>query len=181
MSADQNEIYVVDIDNNAAARRATEVIIAQGRRNLATIAGPQDMGAGLDRFVGFKQAAQAAGLEPLAIEIGDYTPASGHHIMDQLLKRQVAIDGLFTASAQMGFGALQALKEAGINVPKDILVTSVDDDSFARSSNPPLTTIAQYPQQQGEAMAELLIKRIQGQQVPQWSIMDTELVLRDSH
>lgn len=30
-------------------------------------------------------------------------------------------------------------------------------------------------------MAELLIKRIQGQQVPQWSIMDIELVLRDSH
>jgi len=181
MSTDQNEIYVVDIDNIAAARQATEVIIAQGRTKLAMIAGPQDMGAGLDRLVGFKQGVEAAGLEPVAIEIGDFTPASGHHIMEQLLASQVSIDGLFTASAQMGFGALQALHEAGINVPKDISVTTVDDDSFSRSSNPPLTTIAQFPERQGEIMAELLIKRIQGEKVPAWSIMDTKLVLRQSH
>lgn len=181
MSTDQNEVYVVDIDNIAAARQATELIIAQGRKKLATIAGPQDMGAGLDRLTGFKQAVKAAGLEPVAIKIGDFTPSSGHRIMEQLIQSGVSIDGLFTASTQMGFGALQALKEAGIAVPDDISVTSVDDDSFARSSNPPLTTIAQYPEQQGEAMAELLIRRIQGETVPRWSIMDTALVLRESH
>lgn len=181
MSTDQNEVYVVDIDNIAAARQATELIIAQGRKKLATIAGPQDMGAGLDRLTGFKQAVQTAGLEPVVIEFGDFTPAGGHRIMEQLIQSGVSIDGLFTASAQMGFGALQALKEAGIAVPDDISVTSVDDDSFARSSNPPLTTIAQYPEQQGEAMAELLIRRIQGETVPRSSIMDTALVLRESH
>ncbi|WP_349931201.1 LacI family DNA-binding transcriptional regulator [Glutamicibacter mishrai] len=181
MSTDQNEIYVVDIDNIAAARQATEVIIAQGRTKLAMIAGPQDMGAGLDRLTGFQQAVRNAGLEPVAVEIGDFTPASGHQIMQRLIENDVDFDGLFTASAQMGFGALQALAEAGIKVPEDVSVTAVDDDSFARSSTPPLTTIAQFPERQGEIMAELLIKRIQGEQVPEWSIMDTQLVLRDSH
>ncbi|UTM48406.1 LacI family DNA-binding transcriptional regulator [Glutamicibacter mysorens] len=181
MSTDQKDIYVVDIDNIAAARQATEVVIGQGRTKLATIAGPQDMGAGLDRLLGFKQAVQNAGLEPVAIEIGDFTPASGRRIMRQLLDANLVVDGLFAASAQMGFGALQALAEAGVKVPGDISVTSVDDDSFARSSTPPLTTIAQNPERQGEIMAELLIKRINGEQVPEWSIMDTKLVLRASH
>lgn len=181
MSTDQKDIYVVDIDNIAAARQATEVVIGQGRTKLATIAGPQDMGAGLDRLVGFRQAVEDAGLEPVAIEIGDFTPASGRRIMQKLLDADLAVDGLFAASAQMGFGALQALAEAGVKVPEDISVTSVDDDSFARSSTPPLTTIAQNPERQGEIMAELLIKRINGEQVPEWSIMDTKLVLRASH
>lgn len=181
MSTDQKDIYVVDIDNIAAARQATEVVIGQGRTKLATIAGPQDMGAGLDRLVGFRQAVEDAGLEPVAIEIGDFTPASGRRIMQKLLDADLAVDGLFAASAQMGFGALQALAEVGVKVPEDISVTSVDDDSFARSSTPPLTTIAQNPERQGEIMAELLIKRINGEQVPEWSIMDTKLVLRASH
>lgn len=181
MNTDQKDIYVVDIDNIAAARQATEVVIGQGRTKLAAIAGPQDMGAGLDRLVGFRQAVEGAGLEPVAIEIGDFTPASGRRIMQHLLDANLAVDGLFAASAQMGFGALQALAEAGVKVPEDISVTSVDDDSFARSSTPPLTTIAQNPERQGEIMAELLIKRINGEQVPEWSIMDTKLVLRASH
>ena len=181
MSTDQNEIYVVDIDNIAAARQATELIIDRGRNKLAMIAGPQDMGAGLDRLIGFQRAVQDAGLEAVAIEAGDFTPASGHRIMQQMIKNNVEFDGLFAASAQMGFGALQALAEAGISVPEQVSVTTVDDDSFARSSTPPLTTIAQFPERQGEIMAELLIKRIHGEQVPEWSIMDTKLVLRDSH
>lgn len=181
MSTDQKDIYVVDVDNVAAARQATEVIIDRGRTKLAIIAGPQDMGAGLDRLIGFKQAVEEAGLEPVAIEIGDFTPSSGRRIMQQLLDADVRVDGLFAASAQMGFGALQALGEAGVKVPEDISVTSVDDDSFARNSTPPLTTIAQNPERQGEIMAELLIKRINGEQVPAWSIVDTRLVLRASH
>ncbi len=181
MSTDQKDIYVVDVDNVAAARQATEVIIDRGRTKLAIIAGPQDMGAGLDRLIGFKQAVEEAGLEPVAIEIGDFTPSSGRRIMRQLLDADVRVDGLFAASAQMGFGALQALGEAGMKVPEDISVTSVDDDSFARNSTPPLTTIAQNPERQGEIMAELLIKRINGEQVPAWSIVDTRLVLRASH
>lgn len=181
MSDDQNDIYVVDIDNIAAARQATNVILGKGRTKLAMIAGPQDMGAGLDRLLGFKQALEHAGLEPVAIEAGDFTPASGHRIMQQLLAAGHPIDGLFAASAQMGFGALQALAEAGVQVPGEISVTAVDDDSFARSATPPLTTIAQNPERQGEIMAELLIKRIHGEQVPEWSIMETKLVLRGSH
>lgn len=64
MSTELSEIYTVDIYNVAAARQATEVIIEKGRTKLASIAGPQDTGAGLDRLNGFQQSLQAAGLEP---------------------------------------------------------------------------------------------------------------------
>ncbi|ALD62971.1 LacI family DNA-binding transcriptional regulator [Glutamicibacter soli] len=181
MSTDQNEIYVVDIDNIAAAKQATNVIIDRGRRRIATIAGPQDMGASLDRLTGFTQALAESGLEPAAVLEGDFTPDSGHHLMSQLIESGADIDGLFVASAQMAFGALQAMAGAGLNIPQDVSVTTVDDDAFARNAVPPLTTIAQHPERQGAVMAEILIKRINGESVPEWSIMDTELILRASH
>lgn len=81
----------------------------------------------------------------------------------------------------MAFGALRARAEAGIRVPQEVSVTSIDDDSLSRNAIPPLTTVAQHPERQGAIMAEVLAKRIQGEQVPLWSIMDTELILRQSH
>ncbi|WP_431711127.1 LacI family DNA-binding transcriptional regulator [Glutamicibacter uratoxydans] len=181
MSTDLSEIYTVDIDNVAAARQATEVIIGRGRTQLASITGPQDMGAGLDRLTGFEQAVHSAGLTPLATLEADFTPDGGYRAMNELLAQGYRPDGLFAASAQMAFGALKALSEAEIRVPADISVTCIDDDSFARNATPPLTTVAQHPERQGAIMAEVLVKRIQGEQVPVWSIMDTELILRESH
>lgn len=181
MSTDQSELYVVDIDNVAVARCATNVLIERGRRNIATISGPQDMGASFDRLTGFQTALSDAGLKPAAVLEGDFTPDSGHRVMQQFIESGQRIDGLFVASAQMAFGALQALAEAGINVPADVSVTAIDDDAFARNATPALTTIAQHPERQGAIMAEVLIKRINGEEVPQWSIMDTELILRESH
>ena len=181
ISTDRSEIYTVDIDNVAAARQATGVIIERGRTRVASIAGPQDMGAGLDRLTGFRQAVRDAGLEPVVVIEGDFTPDGGKRAMQQLLSGGQQLDGLFVASAQMAFGALRALEDAGIRVPQDVSVTSIDDDSFARNATPPLTTVAQHPERQGEIMAEVLVKRIQGEQVPVFSIMDTELILRQSH
>lgn len=181
LSTEQSEIYVVDIDNAAVAAQATSVIIDRGRKRIATIAGPLDMGASLDRLNGFEQALRAAGQEPVAVLEGDFTPDGGHRAMQQLLAEGTAIDGLFVASAQMAFGALRALSEAGKRVPEEVSVTSIDDDAFARNAIPALTTVAQHPERQGAIMAEVLIKRINGESVPERSVMETELILRDSH
>lgn len=181
MSNESGELHVVDVDNVAAAATATRTILESGRRRLATIAGPQNMGAGQDRLRGWREELDAAGLETDLIEYGDFTPPGGEAAMSALLERGVPMDGIFIASAQMAFGALKVLHEHGIRVPQDVSITTVDNDSYAQSATPPLTTIAQPAERQGATMARLLVDLIGGGEVPERTIIATELIKRASH
>ena len=65
----------VDVDNRQGARSAVEHLIATGRRAVATIAGPLDMPAGIDRLTGYRDALSDAGLttDPSLEATGDFT------------------------------------------------------------------------------------------------------------
>ena len=97
----------------AAARQITEHLVAAGRKRIATIAGPANMSAGIDRLEGWRQALAEAGQPTDLVEQGDFSPASGAAATRRLLERGVGFDGLFAASAQMASGALIALREHG--------------------------------------------------------------------
>lgn len=172
-------IYV-DVDNTSAARGITELLIASGRRRIATIAGPANMSAGLDRLAGFTSAVEAAGLAADLVERGDFTPASGAAAMERLLARDDRIDGLFAASAQMADGALTVLRARGIAVPQDLGIVTFDDDYFAQRATPPLTTVDQDESEVGRMMAELLMRAIEGEDVPRVTMMPTRVINRRS-
>lgn len=170
----------VDVDNVEAAREVTGRLIDNGRRHLATIAGPLNMSAGIDRLQGWREAVADAGLDATLIEHGDFTPASGGAAMRRLLARGVPIDGVFAASAQMASGAMAVLREHGLDVPKDLGVVTFDDDYFAASSMPPLTTVAQPSVEVGMRMAAVLLRSIGGEQVPAVTMLPTHVVERAS-
>lgn len=175
-----DDAVVVDIDNTAAGREATEYLLAHGRRRIATITGPMDMAAGIDRLAGWRSALETAGLEPGPIEIGDFTPHSGRAAMERLLANGEEFDGLFAASAQMAFGALELLRERGIRVPEDLSVIGIDNDRFAETADPPLTTIEQPTAAQGGEIADVLVRLIEGRPAERLTIMPTRLVERAS-
>jgi len=177
---DGPEPVYVDVDNSAAARAVTQLLIDAGRRRIATVAGPTDMTAGLDRLDGWRAALAAAGLPDDLVEHGDFTPASGAAAMERLLDRGEPIDGLFAASAQMADGALSVLRERGLSIPADVGVVTFDDDYFAQRATPPLSTVDQEEGEVGRTMAELLIRLIEGEDVPRITMMPTTLVRRAS-
>ena len=80
--------YFVDVDNAGGARQAVEYLFGRGRRRIATIAGPQDMGAGLARLAGYRDAVRAAGSRSTEdlIAYGDFSEGSGAAAMRQLLR-----------------------------------------------------------------------------------------------
>jgi DNA-binding LacI/PurR family transcriptional regulator len=170
----------VDVDNTSAARSVTELLIASGRRRIATIAGPTNMTAGLDRLSGWRAAVSDAGLPTDLVEHGDFTPASGASAMERLLDRGASIDGLFAASAQMADGALSVLRARGVSVPQDLGIVTFDDDYFAQRATPPLTTVDQDEGAVGVTMAELLMRLIEGEEVPRVTMMPTRLIDRSS-
>jgi LacI family transcriptional regulator len=180
INPDTFDSYFVDVDNVHSARTATEHLIGLGRRHIATIAGRQDMPAGIDRLTGWRESIEAAGGDPALIEIGDFSQSSGADAMERLLARGTPIDGVFVANDQMAAGAIQVLHARGLAVPGDVAVVGYDDDTFASTLTPPLTTIHQPSADLGATMADLLVRLIAGEQVERRTIIPTRLIRRAS-
>ena len=175
-AADAHDAPFVDVDNTGGARLATEHLISIGRRRVATIAGPLDMGVGVARLEGYRSAVDTA-----LIGYGDFSEQSGAEAMRHLLADHPDIDAVFAGSDPMALGALRALRDSGRRVPDDVALVSFDDSSLARQSFPTLTSVHQPVEDMGRAMARLLYDRIRGEEPAQpYVILGTHLVRRES-
>ena len=142
----------VDADNRGGAAKAVGHLVRQGRRRIATITGPLDMGVGLDRLEGYRDGLAAAGLAGASdlVETGDFTEEGGAAAMARLLERPGSpVDAVFAASDMMAAGALRALRTAGRRVPEDVAVVGFEDSAVARYAQPPLTTVRQPIEEMG--------------------------------
>ena len=171
--------YVVDVDNVASARLATQHLIDTGRTRIATITGPLTMLAAQDRVQGFRAALAEAGLAPFAEAEGDYSESGGADAARRILAAG-APDAIFAGSDLMARGAMGVLRAAGLRVPDDVAVVGFDDSSVALSTDPQLTTIRQPMYKQGETMAAVLLSHLAGGSPERTTILPTELVVRGS-
>jgi DNA-binding LacI/PurR family transcriptional regulator len=175
-------IGYVGADNRGGAREAVAYLVGRGRRRIATIAGPREMCAGVDRLDGYHDALRAAGrtVDEALIEAGDFTDEGGERAMRRLLARGAAPDAVFAANDLMAVGALRALKAAGLRVPEDVALVGFDDSETARHCDPQLTTVHQPIEEQGRQMVQRLLAVIAGDTAGVGVILDTELVIRQS-
>jgi DNA-binding LacI/PurR family transcriptional regulator len=174
-------IAFVDNDNEGGAYAAVEYLLASGRGTVAVIAGPQDMGAGVARLQGYRNALAKAGVpgDERLIAYGDFGEASGIAAMHELLDARPDLDAVFAASDLMAAGALRALRERGRSVPADVAVVGFEDSTIAHRTDPPLTTVHQSVDQMGREMARLLLARIAGEEARS-VVLDTYLIVRES-
>jgi len=149
-------IPYVDNDNVGGGRLAARRLLTQGRTVIGTIAGPQDMSAGIDRLTGFRTGMGRA-FRAGRVQVGDFTQAGGRAATERLLERVPDLDALFVANDLMAFGALAALRRAGRRIPDDVAVFGFDDIELAASSDPPLSTVRQQTVLQGRAMVRLFL------------------------
>lgn len=170
----------VDVDNYNAARNVTTHLLDLGRKRVATITGPQNMIAGLDRYEGYRAGLRERGIFPrpeLAVD-GYFTEQGGYEGVKALIPHRP--DAIFAASDAMAAGALRALAEAGLRVPQDVAVIGFDDVPLAAHTNPPLTTVRQPIQMVGATAANALIDMIEQKSLTHNIILPTELVIRES-
>lgn len=177
-----DDVPYVDADNLGGARTATRALLDAGCQRLATITGPLDMPAAQDRLEGFTQELRTAGQRPAASRTanGDFSTDGGYRAMKHLLRQRVHPDGVFVANDQMALGALRALHDAGLDVPREVKVVGFDDSSIATVAYPPLTTVRQPMEQLGREMARVLTAVVHGDPVDTSVVLPTELVRRDT-
>ena len=176
---DGADVPYVDVDHEGGVSTAVQHLIASGRRRIATIAGPQDMVAGIERLIGYRSAITDAGL-PELVAYGDFTRESGTAAMRELLAADPELDAVFAASDLMAHAALRALREEGRRVPEDVAVIGFDDIETAAYTEPPLTTVRQPIVELGRSMTRQLLRIAAGEEVEQALVLPTELVLRES-
>jgi DNA-binding LacI/PurR family transcriptional regulator len=176
----ESSVPYVDVDHFGGVAAAVRHLVHAGRRRIATIAGPQDMVAGIDRLAGYRDTLTQAGLAQL-VAIGDFTRESGISAMRELLAADPALDAVFVASDMMAHGALIALKDAGRRVPADVAVIGFDDFEISRYSDPPLTTVRQPIADMGRTMARHLLRLINDEpNLPRSVVLATKLIVRGS-
>jgi DNA-binding LacI/PurR family transcriptional regulator len=169
----------VDVDSVGGAAQAVRYLLDAGRQRIATIAGPQDMVAGIDRLAGYRDTLKGSRRRSI-VATGDFTRESGAVAMRQLLDDDPALDAVFVASDLMAHGALRTLREVGRRVPDDVAVIGFDDVEIARYTDPPLTTVRQPIIDIGREMVRQLLRIAQGEDVEEALILPTELVVRES-
>ena len=157
----------VVVDNVAAARLATEHLIALGRRRIAAIGlwEPPACGAPHSRLQGYREALAAAGIaaEPrLQAPVFTWHPAPGAEAMRALLALPEPPDAVFCFNDMLAVGAISALHQAGFRIPEDVAIVGFDDVGEAQFTVPPLTTISPDKAAIGRLAVDLLIQRVTG-------------------
>jgi LacI family transcriptional regulator len=171
----------VTVNNFRGAFEATEHLIEQGCRRIGFVAGPVTTTTGSRRLAGYKAALRAAGLpdDPDLVASGDFRIDGGRSATEELLQHK--LDGLFAANNLMTIGALETLGAHGIEPGRDLAVVGFDDINWATALRPPLTAVSQPTYEIGRTTAELLLRRIRGEQLPvQRIVLPAKLVVRQS-
>lgn len=144
-------------DDRGGARRAAQRLVETGHRRLAMLSGDDTSVAVTEREAGYREVLEEAGL-PVRIVPAGWQMADGTRAARALLEEPEPPTGLFCIRDRVAAGALHAAALAGVEVPGALSVIGFDDeDFFAESLTPPLTTIALPHTEMGaEAMAAVL-------------------------
>ncbi len=158
----RHDVDTVVGDNLRGARLATEHLLASGCRRIACITGPTQTTTAQERLEGYRQAVTAAGLkvDEDLIMVENFKEDGGYDGAERLLSLEDRPDGLFVANNLMTVGALEALVDAGVQVPRDLLLVGFDDIPWARLTRPRLTTVHQPTYEMGREAGLLLAARL---------------------
>ena len=178
------EVSFVDVDSRSAAREAVAHLIAHGHRHIAMIGGPPHLIATIDRHAGYITALQEAAipLEPWRVQFADFTQRGGYRAMQEILSNWSQLpDAVFAASDALAFGAIAAIQEAGLDVPRDIAVIGFDGLAEGADTMPPLSTVTQPVAELGREAVRLLLALIENPgQPPLQRFLPTALTVRRS-
>lgn len=170
-------------DDAQGSYKAVEHMILQGHRRIAIIEGPEIFQSTFERRAGYLKALEAYGI-PLDSRYqiqGNYDLKSGYATMRKLLKLNPRPTAVFCMNDDMAVGAIKAVVESRLEVPKDISVAGFDDSMFSAFLSPALTTVKRPIEEISRIGASMLLDCIAQKRLVKDTIyLHTELVVRES-
>jgi LacI family transcriptional regulator len=177
------EAPAVAAANWQGAYIATEYLIELGHRRIGFITGAMDQMCAQDRLAGYETALADHGItcDPELVYEGDFFQPLGYAGGSALLELPDPPTAIFASNDVSAFGVMEAVREHGLRIPKDVSVLGFDDIPQAAHVHPPLTTIRQPLEEMGRAATHMLLEHIRDPLRPPERVeLPTELVLRQS-
>jgi LacI family transcriptional regulator len=181
-SADDSVVSVASTNFTGGVLAASH-LLELGHRRIALAGGPEGSVTARERDHGYRSALETAGLPPdeALMVAGEYTYESGVAIGLELLGRPEPPTAIFAASDLTALGVLEAARQAGLRVPRDLSVVGFDDTPVVLWSAPPLTTVRQNMTGLGRVALRTLVQLARGEEPVSHRIeLATSLVQRQS-
>jgi LacI family transcriptional regulator len=178
------QVDEVRTDSEAGAYLAIRHMIDLGHRRIAVLTGPADVSTSMDRVAGYRRALAEESLEPDSryILFGEYNDASGFEMTQRILAARPRPTALFAANNFIAFGAIEALREAGLSIPEEMSIAVFDDLPQGWVFDPFLTVVSQPAYEIGRRATELMLERLTGEAPaePRTIVLPSELIARRS-
>lgn len=154
----------VRIDYDEAARIAVRHLVELGHRRIAYVEGAPRL-EGFSMLPAYRDALASAGIardRSLARIQDEPSELAGQNAIEALVAEKTAFSAVFVRNDVTAIGIMRGLRNAGLNVPGDVSVVSVNDSVIARSMDPPLTSVNVQPRTLGSLTFRVLSDRISG-------------------
>ncbi len=174
--------YVVN-DNFHGSYQMVDYLIKTGSAKIGFLNIYKKISSYSERMNGYRKALEDNHIAFDADLVMDAKPTveDGYAAMKRIIAQGVNLDALFCGCDVLAIGAMEAILEAGMSIPKDIRIAGYDDIEFAAYLRVPLTTVRQPKYRIGQMGTEVLIDRLQGKyQGRQNVVLRPDLVLRQS-
>jgi len=182
---DLTEVTNVVLDHEMAARLAVEHLYQLGHRKIVFMKGQSFSTDSLLRWKATMEVAREHGLtidERLIVElaIDSSSPEISYPGIHNLLERRAEFTAILCFNDISAMGSIRALHDAGLRVPDDVSILGFDDIQSAAFQVPSLSTIRQPLKLMGGTGAEVLLRKLAGEETPSILRVKPELVFRES-
>jgi galactofuranose transport system substrate-binding protein len=137
--------------------------------NMVVLEGTTGSSPAIDRATGFNKAIAGTQIKTLDSQTGNFTRADGKTVMEGFLQKYgKSINLLFAQNDDMGLGALDAIKAAGLVPGKDISIVTIDatHDGLTALSNGEFNYVVECNPLLGDQAAGLVKDAVGGKSVP---------------
>jgi LacI family transcriptional regulator len=151
-------------DSTGGARLLVEHLIGLGHERIGLIVEGDEVSTARERRKGYEDALNAAdlSLDPALVEVQAPDPDGGFLGMSRLLAMDEPPSAVFAVNNLVALGAIEAVRDAGLEVPDDVALVCFDDIELASRLYPFLTAMEQPAETFGTLGTQLLLERIEG-------------------
>lgn len=184
LKSDKEGFYSVLFDDRKAMKDITSHLIEKyGIKDICHMSGRMELYDAQERLAGYKEAMEEAGIEvtPGMVFSGDYYTHKTKEALDFFYSSRGRYpEAIVCANDHMAVSIVEELKNRGVRVPEDVLISGYDNLISSQTCSPAITTFENDYEDVANTLIDLAAKRINGEEIDRISYVNNKMILRRS-
>lgn len=171
-------------DDERGGYIAGEYLLGKGYTEFIVVSGPYTISSFEDRYRGFIRCLTEHTISSERVQLFQIAPTwEDAYSLVKRLGGACRGKAMFAFSDFMAMGAIKALRESGLHVPRDVAIMGYDNVEDSNIVNPSLTTVDIRATELGQISARRLLARINDPKessTPIRELLEPQLIVRES-